>query len=142
MLKAYLQEQDVENAKLFTTGFPCRRCKDLIIHFGLCEVYFGAYKKGTPRLFEELYAAEMTSRGIKVFELVKTESDHTLNEIVFEKEFETFARNAMITPGESWLQLFFDEDYRNSVLHLLQGLKDKTTPSSETFNGLTIQARI
>ena len=140
ILKAYLQEQDLENAKLFTTGFPCQRCKDLIIHFKLGEVYFSTYKNGSPRLFEELYAAEMTSRGIKVFETIETELGYALNKIVFERGFELFARNARITPGESWLKLFLDETYRNNMLHLLQWLKNRTTPIPENFNGLTVQA--
>lgn len=136
MLDAYILQQDLKNARLFTTGFPCQRCKDLIIHFEIGEVYFGAYKEGYPRLHEMLYAAEMTSRGIKVFECVKTEAEYILKEIVFDREFEAFARNAMITPGDAWLSLLLDTGYRTEILAILQDFKNRTEPIPKNFKGV------
>ncbi len=140
MLDAYILQQDLKNARLFTTGFPCQRCKDLIIHFEIGEVYFGAYKEGSPRMYEDLYAAEMTSRGIKVFEWVKTEAEYILKELVFNREFETFARNAMITPGDAWLRLIFDERYRKNIRAILEDFKDRIEPVPENFNELNVRA--
>ena len=142
MLDAYIQKQDLKNARLYTTSFPCQRCKDLIIHFEIGEVYFSIYKEGSPRLYEELYAAEMTSRGIKVVECIKTEAEeYVLKKIVFDREFESFARNAMITPGDAWLDMFFDTEYRTAIFASLMDLKTKRIKQvPEKFNSVGMRA--
>ena len=137
MITAYSQNYDLKNARLFTTGFPCKRCKDLIIHFGIDEVYFSEYKEGAPRFYEELYAAEMTSRGIKVFKMITDKTEYKLQELDFNPEFKDVASRTMVTPGESWIQLFFDKEYKQTMLEVLLMLKAHTH-HPECIDGLVV----
>ena len=90
-------------------------------------------------MYEDFYAAEMTSRGIKIFKLDKTEANYKLTEIVFDKEVEAFARRNSLALLESWLRLFFDEKYRKTMLKLLMDLKSRAAPPPKNFQGLSLR---
>lgn len=125
ILKANVENQNLKGAALFTTGFPCKRCKDLIIHFGIDTLVFSSYKNGHPRLHEDLYASQMISRGIGIYELNGKNGDSALINTTILQIPDSLLEENKILSGEFWLKMLFDIDYKSALLKNLLEIKDK-----------------
>ena len=124
MLQALFAGEEQGGGRLFTTGFPCERCKDLVIHFGISQVYFSNYKNGQPRLYEALYAAQMVTRGVSLYQYTEMDGHPVVERTTFNPDMLSFARMSAITPGDSWLGLMLDPRYRHEVASLAHARRD------------------
>ncbi len=147
MLGALSENKDLTDSTLVTTDFPCQRCKDLIIHFHIGELYFAAYKEGVPRLYEVFYSAQMTSRGVSVNEIIELVSEEGDSECVIRTHkhdpgVEEFALWSTGTSGESWLRLMFDKKYKNRIRQRQLQMQARCEPVPDNFDGILMKVRL
>jgi deoxycytidylate deaminase len=106
ILDAAKGNAEFEGSKLFTTSFPCQRCKDLIIDFGISELYFNGFKKNDDaREHEKLYVAQMHDHGTKVFRL---DSAGIINRLIPTDEEIDASKNIELFPAFFWAGLMFN----------------------------------
>jgi deoxycytidylate deaminase len=112
MLAALDRGASLEGGKLYTTKFPCRRCKDLIINLGIKEVYFNSNKTTRLSEKEQVYATQMILKGVNVLHL---KSDSTLEKLVEKREAFNAAIDGPIMPTEFWLQMMLDKEFQGKM---------------------------
>lgn len=127
MLYALDAKLKLSGSKLFTTGFPCQRCKDFIIGFGISEVYFNGYKENSIREHEKIYVAQMVSQGTKVFHL---DDQGKLEQLVATDNEIKESKKEEIYAVEFWMELMFNKEFRKDKFEQIIGIINKRLDGS------------
>lgn len=108
----------VKKSTLVSTDFPCDRCKDIIIDYGITDLFFGRYKESELREKDLLFAAQMHVNGVSVNQICSasgSDADYSIIKIVPivpDARLQDIARAAVHNQGEFFIRLIRDDRFR------------------------------
>lgn len=127
---ADFQEGMLAGARIYASGFPCQRCRGLMLYFHVGEVIFEEFKTGSAREHESIFIEQMLQSGIRIKQLKRVEDGTKLEDITTGG-----ASAARLTkmiepplPGEYWLTLMFDQNFRNREYQKLTWFQKNFSP--------------
>ncbi len=143
IIEAILDGKDLRGGVMVSTGFPCSRCRSLIIETGISELYFGNYKDKIPRLKDQLYMTQMICSGVDVYKILESMDSEDIKYKVIEiqpiPELISFAQMGMRSSGFHYLRELMDEDYKKQMMRLAEQAElylENTQPDDVQSNSI------
>lgn len=134
---ALFAKKETKGSTMVSTDFPCRRCRSIIIDYGVKELFFAEYHDKEPRLRDIYFADQMVANGVSVNRIVKVQTQEgKLEQRIFPHRGNrsSLAQMGMRTSGEYYMRLILDPGFRQQELKLLLELRAQH-PMPEGFKG-------
>ncbi len=122
---ALFDELDVRNGTVVSTDFPCGRCRSILIDYRIGELYFANFKDGEPRMRDMFYATQMVHAGMRVGRIVQDGTDYSITPLDV-SAFSSLASTAIRTPGEHYIRLMTDTEYRTAYAAITSDMKERS----------------
>ncbi len=129
IIAALLDDKKVSGSSIVSTDFPCNRCKDILIDYGVKELYFSAtgYTKGEPRLRDLFFAAQMVANGIVVHEIFQAsragKTEYAVQPFIPDEALQRLAERAMRNNGEFYVRQILDSAFRAEMARFFEVIK-------------------